>query len=163
MEQIYFIAMSPLEQLGPIVSFYQACGAIPYTMEYDSGTKKIIRFNFSFKNFTTWWFIVLIILQVFVLCTILNVQIKMLIDLTRDSPVTVSIVMFSISICFFSQILVFRWMMLFRYHRIRSALKAAQAAEELLFLKNGSVAPKSSFLKRFVIGFVLIVMTVSYC
>lgn len=53
-------------------------------------------------------------------------------------------------------------MMLFRYHRLQSALKAAQAAEKLLFLKNRYIEPKHSGVKHFVIGFILIVIQVSY-
>lgn len=154
--------MSPLEQLGPFVSFYQACGLIPYTIEYEPGTKRVARFNFSFKHFTTWWFIILFVLQQACMFSILRVQINMISDVTRDSPITVSILMVTISFGFFFQILVCRWMMLFRYHRLQSALKAAQAAEKLLFLKNRCIEPKNSGVQHFVIGFILIVIQVSY-
>lgn len=158
----HFIVMSPIEQLGPFVSFCQACGLMPYTMEYDSTTKKFVKFQFSFKHFTTWWFILIIVLPTVIPLSISSAQKVVIKDLTANSPVTVSILFLTVLFGYFLQLLLSRWMMLFRYYRLKRAVSIARTTEKLLLLENGHTAPKSSVLRRFVIGFILIIITVRY-
>lgn len=158
-----FIVMLPLEQLGLVVSFYQACGVIPYTMECDPETRKFTRFKFSFKHFTTWWFIILIVWQLACSFLIFAQEKNFMSDVTSDSPVTVIILVVTLSFLFFSQNLVFRWMMLFCNNRLQSALRKAQLVEKLIFLSDFHLATKSSFVGRFVFGFIVIIISVSYC
>lgn len=158
----HFIGMSPIEELGPFVSFFQACGLIPYTMEYGLTTRKFVKFSFSFKNVTTWWFLLVIVSQTIVPFLASKTHRSMISDITTNSPVTVSIMFATIVFGYFSQLLFFRWMMLFRYNRLQSAVKLAETAEKHLGLfHNNSNAPKSSLLSRFVIGFLLIIIKVS--
>lgn len=157
--------MSPLEQLGPFVSLCQACGFMPYTIEYDSTNKKFLRFRFSFRHLITWWFIILLVLQL-VCPHVMNKKpiTSYVTDIVEDqkAPITVSILAGVTIFCYVSQFLLCRWMILFNYRRLQSAVKIAKKIEKCCIRHDHVIALKSSTFKRFIIGFNLIIISVSY-
>lgn len=155
--------MKPLEKLSPFVSLCQACGVIPYTMEYDATNRKFIGFNFSFKHLTTWWFIFILILQ--------SVSPWILVDTSEEYlkllsgqpnvPITMKILGDVTVACYFYQVALSRWIMLFRHRRLKRVLEAMQKLERLIQIDNEGDNLKNSFTKRFIFGFVLNFLTVS--
>lgn len=153
--------MSVLEQFRPFVSFCQACGFIPYTMEYDPANKKFVRFTFSIKNFTTWWFLLLTILQISVYFLTSHLTSKMTTEIQNDNDLpsttpTVSVVFIMVNYlhCFIS-----RWIVLFRYRQLGNFLRALKEIESLLPVRD---SPKLAnfFRKHFTIGFIIIIVLV---
>ena len=57
------IGMSALKQLGLLVRICQLSGLIPFTMDI-SQTGQFLRFNFSWKHYTTWYYLAVLVLQV---------------------------------------------------------------------------------------------------
>ncbi len=152
--------MSTLEQLRPFVSLCQACGMIPYVMEYDSITKKFVRFTFSFKYFTTWWFLFVVLLQLSTPFMLTDMMITVLKEMSNDLnlPITAIILIGVNSVGSFTQMAMCRWIG-FRYCRLRNAVKAIMNAEKLCvkpFFEH-----KNSIKKRLVIGTALIFILVS--
>lgn len=156
--------MSALEQLSSFVSFCQACGLIPYTMEYDSITKKFVRFSFSFRHLTTWWFILIATLQLVTPYLIIKIPQSFIKELKTDhnAPITINILISVVGFSLLSHFLVSRWMILFRYRRLQSVVKLAQKVEKLLIYDGTFISQKNSVSKRFVVGFILIIILVSY-
>lgn len=152
--------MTALEQLRPFISLCQACGMIPYVMEYDSITKKFVRFTFSFKYFTTWWFLFVALLQLSAPFMLTNITIATLKEMSNDLslPITAIILTGVNSVGSFTQMAMCRWIG-FRYCRLRNAVNAILNAEKLYvkpFFEH-----KNSIKKRFVIGTALIFIMVS--
>lgn len=150
--------MSVFEQLNPFVSLCQACGLIPYTIEYNLITNKLSRYTFSIKHRTTWWFVGILALQ---LASIFftSYSAKKLdhhISTDKSLPVTANNLLSLVnSISSFVQLLLSRWIVM-RYRRLQTAIKAVQEVERLLgeeFMAQPT---------RFVIGFILILTTVSH-
>ena len=146
----------------PFVSLCQAWGFIPYVMEYqrkDVITKKFVRFTFSFKYFTTWWFSIVAVLQFwipFIMTSTFNTLTNEM--TTNHVPRTIIILNIVNSIGFSVQYVMCRWIG-FRYSRLRRVVEAIQCAEKLL--GTISIARKNSIKERFVIGFTLIFVVVS--
>ena len=154
--------MSALEQLRPFVSLCQACEFIPYVMEYqrkDVITKKFVRFTFSFKYFTTWWFLMVAILQFlipFLMASMFNIVNNEL--AASQLPIMIMILNVVNSIGFSAQYVTCRWIG-FRYNHWRKLVESIQCAEKLF--GKIPLARKNSIKERFVIGFVLILIVVS--
>lgn len=153
--------MSALEQLRPFVCLFQACGFIPYTVEYDQIAKKPTKFTFSWMNFTTWWFILLAILQVVI--PAINSQItgekvdKLSVD--KQTPVTVTLLFGVIALCFVVQIVLLRWIVLRPYRRWQNAFKLALQVETLLQRDNYYLF-QSHLNRRFIVEFTLVAINV---
>ena len=130
-------------------------------MEYqrkDVITKKFVRFTFSFKYFTAWWFLIVAVLQFSIPFIITNTMNTMNDELaTNRAPMTIIISNVVNSIGFSVQYAMCRWIGL-RYSHLRRVVEAIQCAENLLGKK--SLACKNSIMERFVIGFVLIFIVV---
>lgn len=154
--------MSVFEQLRPFVSFCQACGMIPFTTEQNSITNKFTKFNFSFRHLTTWWFFLVMIMEIVVMGMMGYFSIIPTFYLLkgRNLPITVIILLLVMPISYFAQLLLSRWIVL-HYRQLRNAIEAIQEVEKLLGEKFIS-QHKSSVTTRFIIGFVLVVMSVGY-
>lgn len=154
--------MSPLEQLSPFVSLLQACGVIPYTIKYDLTTKKLIGFSFSFKCLTTWWFILNLILQSIYHFIFYNTSEQYLKLLSRepDAPITITILGAVTVAGYISQVAVSRWIVLFRYRRMKRVLEAMQKLERLIY-NNEDDNIRNSIVKHFVVGFSISIFSVS--
>lgn len=156
--------MSTLEQLRPFVSICQACGVFPYTMDYDPVTQRFRGFAFSFKNFTTWWFVLLLVSQItlpFFLGNFLkDISISLLTD--RTLPFVVNVMITVLTLSSFIQLGASRWIFFFRFRQLRKVVKAMLHIERLLFADTfNSVQFKNSFSKHFVIGFIMLITVVS--
>ena len=153
--------MSIFEKLRPFVSFCQACGMIPFTIEQNSITNKFTRFTFSFRRFTTWWFFLVLAME-----TLLMVVMGYFVFQTfyllkgQNLPVTVIILLLVMGISYGIQIILSRWIIL-HYRQLRNAVEAIQEVEKLFGEKFIS-QHKSSVTTRFIIGFVLVVISVGY-
>ncbi len=156
-------SMSALEELQQFVSLCHACGMIPYVMEYDSITKKFVKFTFSFKYFTTWWFISVSVLLCSVLCVLMYSVMTILLGLLTNNnvPIKVPIIFGVNSVGFFTLFLVYRLMVL-RFRRLRSAVRAVQEVERLFGNSKSYTEHKKTIKKRFLIGFSFVVIAVSY-
>ena len=151
--------MSVFEQLNPFFSLCQACGLIPYTIEYNLITNKLSRYTFSIKHRTTWWFVGILALQIVFASRVTRRKNWTIIYQPTKvylSPPTFSLVN---SISSFVQLLLSRWIVM-RYRRLQTAIKAVQEVERLLG-EEFMAQHKSSLTTRFVIGFILILTTVS--
>jgi gustatory receptor len=153
--------MSVFEQLNPFVSLCQACGLIPYTIEYNLITNKFSRYTFSIKHRTTWWFVGILALQFASICFTSYSARKLDHHISTDKslPVTANILSLVNSISSFVQLLLSRWIVM-RYRLLQTAIKAVQEVERLLG-EEFMTQHKSSLTTRFVIGFILILTTVS--
>ncbi len=155
--------MSVFEQLHPFVSLFQACGMIPYTMERNLTTKKFAKFTFSFKHRTTWWFVLILILQVLCIvalgCTSDDVGENLSTDKTM--PVTVLILFSVTNMSRLAEILLSRCIVL-RFRRLRNAVEAVQEVERLFGDKYLAQHSKSFIKERFIIGFILVNLPVSF-
>ena len=157
-------SMSVFEQLNPFVSLCQACGMIPYTVERNSATNKFEKFTFSFKHFTTWWFFFGLVLQVAFIVMLVAYSNEFSQELTADQkmPVTVPILFVVTQLFQFAELLLSRWIV-FRFRRLRNLVKAVQEVERLFgekFLAKHSTK-NSSVTIRFIIGFILVTITVN--
>lgn len=155
--------MSVFEQLRPFVSLCQACGMIPFTVEQDLISKKFVRFTFSLKHLTTWWFILLLVLQLTVSVGLIYSSMSQTISLSIDPdlPIMMMAVVFGVNwVSISSQFLISRWIVS-HYRQLRRAVEAIQEVERLFgdpFIRQH----KSSVMTRFIIiGFILVVTTVS--
>ena len=103
--------MSLIEQLRPFLSLCQASGFMPYSLECDLNTKKLLKFGFSWSNFITWWFIFLAVLQLGLpTITILfagDVIEKLRVD--AQAPITISMLMNVTVLCYVVQLVLSRW------------------------------------------------------
>ena len=154
--------MSVLEKLSPFISICQFCGMLPFSMEYDPTTKAFARFSFSFRNFITWWFMLIFILQLAAPFALVNISGHLLQELSSDLsvPTMVTIVAGVTSVCFFAQFAISRWITFRHYGRLRNAVEAVQAVERIL--KSLSVIVcNNSVTKRVVIGIILLLAAVS--
>lgn len=154
--------MSVFEQLRPFVSLCQACGMIPFTVEQDLISKKFVRFTFSLKHLTTWWFILLLVLQLTVSVGLIYSSMSQTISLSIDPdlPIMMAVVFGVNWVSISSQFLISRWIVS-HYRQLRRAVEAIQEVERLFrdpFIRQH----KSSVMTRFIIiGFILVVTTVS--
>lgn len=152
--------MSVFEKLGPFVGLCQACGMIPYTIKNDLDTKKFEKFIFSFKHFNTWWFLLILILQLLLLGAAPLFYKDLLHELSADRtvPITVSILTGTVSFSYLAQFLTTRWIIL-HYRQLRTAVEAVQEVERL-FGDKFIAQHQSSVITRTVIGLILTVMSV---
>jgi uncharacterized membrane protein (Fun14 family) len=154
--------MSVFEQLRPFVSFCQACGMIPFTIEQNQITNKFAKFTFSFRHRTTWWFFLVMAMETVVMGVVGYLSLTQSLDLlmVQNLPITVIILLLGISMSLVIQLLLSRWIVL-HYRQLRNAIEAIQEVEKLLGYKFIS-QHKSSVTTRFIIGFVLVVISVGY-
>ena len=156
--------MSIIDILRPYVSLCQACGFIPYVMERDSKTKRFVKFNFSWRNSITWWFIALACSQL-AFSSIVN---KISANMTgksngkEETPVTVRILMVVMFFCYVIQLIIARRIVLLQHVRLQNIVKLALRVEVLLQTTNNHPSHQiSSFIhRRFVIGFCLLAISV---
>ena len=155
--------MSVFEQLRPFVSLCQACGMIPYTIEDNLITNKFSRFTFSFRNFTTWWFFLVLVMEIIVMAMVEYFTVSQSFDLLRaqNVPNTVTILLLVTGISYLVQIFLSRWIVLY-HHQLRKAIEAIQEVEKLFGEKFINAQNKNSITKRFVIGFILVVTLVGW-
>ncbi|KAI9565924.1 hypothetical protein GHT06_009722 [Daphnia sinensis] len=152
-----FFTMSVFDQLRPFVSLCQACGMFPYTIEENLTTKKFVKFSFSFRNTITWWFSMIISLQVAVTVVVVYSSMQQIGNLTSDQnmPITVPILFVVNWPCFLMQMFTTRWIV-FHHRRLRNVIDTVQEVERL-FGEEFITTHKSSITKRFIIGFILII------
>jgi hypothetical protein len=153
--------MSVFDQLRPFVSLCQACGMIPYTMEHNLRTNKFAKFTFSFSHVTTWWFFLVMFLQLATAAVMLHTTRDVPDDLLigRDVPITVNILLLVKGVCNLAELTLSRWIVS-RYLKLRKMIEAIQEMEKLLgeeFISQH----KNSVTTRFVTGFILVILTVS--
>jgi len=155
--------MSVFEQLSPFVSLCQACGMIPYTIERNLATNKFAKFTFSVKNLTTWWFFLILILQILgiVILGCYSNDLGESLSTDQKMPVTVLILFGVTQISRLAELLLSRWIVL-RFRPLRNAVKAVQEVERLFGEKFLAQHSKSSITARFIIGFILVNFSVSY-
>lgn len=154
--------MSVFKHLRPLVSLCQACGMIPFTMEENVISNKFVRFTFSFRHRTTWWFMVLFVLQFGLQFVMVKLSVSILDGLINDEnvPMTVTILSGITMFSYTAQILLSRWIVL-NYRKLRNAAKALQEVERLFGEKF--IEQHQCFLGyRFIIAVTLIVTTVSF-
>nr|CAH0102348.1 unnamed protein product [Daphnia galeata] len=151
--------MSVFEQLRPFVSLCQACGVFPFTIEEDFTSKKFVRFNFSFRNLTTWWFMLLFVLQLVITVGLVYLSTSQMEDLSIDSnlPITMAVVFGVNWASSISPIFISHWIVL-HYRQLRRAVEIIQDVESL-FGEKFIAQHKSSVMKRFIIGFILVIAT----
>ncbi len=153
--------MSVFEQIRPFVNFCQACGMIPYAIENNLMTNKFNKFTFSFKHRVTRWFLFILALQIAIVCFARYFSVSKQDDISTDQslPITIKILSAVDSISSLVQLLFSRWIVL-RYRRLQRAIDAVQEVERL-FGEEFIAQHKSSLKTRIIIGFILILMTVS--
>lgn len=154
--------MSVFEKLGPFISLCQACGMIPYTIKGNSDTNKFEKFTFSFKHFNTWWFILILVLQLSLLGAAPLFYRELFDELSADRtmPITFTILTGTVSFSYLAQFLTCRWIML-RHRPLRTAVEAVQEVERL-FGEKFIAQHQSSLVKRIVVGSTLVVTTVIF-
>lgn len=158
--------MPPLiQQIRPFVSFCQACGFFPYVMEYHPITGEFVKFTFSYRNLTTWWFVFIIVYHIVSPIGALSESRKYVNLLTTDPelPITVTLCGAGNVLSSYIQIFSIRWMVLFRYRGLQNAVSQVLKVEKLLH-ETSKISPANYSLKitkRFVVGFLLIVTGVS--
>lgn len=153
--------MSVFEQLRPFVSLCQACGVFPFTIEEDLTSKKFVRFNFSFRNLTTWWFMLLFVLQLVITVGLVYLSTSQMEDLSIDSnlPITMAVVFGVNWASSISPIFISHWIVL-HYRQLRRVVEIIQDVESL-FGEKFIAQHKSSVMTRFIIGFILVIATVN--
>ncbi|EFX66301.1 hypothetical protein DAPPUDRAFT_346876 [Daphnia pulex] len=151
--------MSVFDQLRPFVSFCQACGMIPFTIEQNQITNKFAKFTFSFRHLTTWWFFLVMFMETVVMSVMGYVSFIQTFYILngQNLPITVIILLFVIGMSYFAQLLLSRWIIL-HYRQLRNAIETIQEVEKLFGEKFIS-QHKSSVTTRFIIGFVLVVIS----
>lgn len=154
--------MSTIEKLRPFVSLCQACGMMPYTMEYDSKTKQFKNFAFSWKSRATLWFLPVFTFQaIFPLATsnltkdiftdeIINAQIPTTLSILTSSTIALHVV----------QLVLSKYVFLRSYRRLQRIALSSLKVEHLL--KKTSRPYQSNLTKKFYVGFFSIATTVSY-
>jgi hypothetical protein len=154
--------MSVFEHLRPLVSLCQACGMIPFTIEENKISKKFVRFTFSFKHRSTWWFMGIFLMQFVLVAMMVKLSVSILDGLINDKnvPMTVTILSGITMFSYTAQILLSRWIAL-NYRKLRKAVEALQEVERLFGEKF--IEQHQCFLGyRFIIAVTLIVSTVSF-
>jgi hypothetical protein len=153
--------MSVFEQIRPFVNLCQACGMIPYAIENNSMTNTFSRFTFSFKHRVARWFLFILALQIAIVCFARYFSVSKQDDISTDQslPITIKILSAVDSISSLVQLLFSRWIVL-RYRRLQRAIEAVQEVERL-FGEEFIAQHKSSLKTRIIIGFILILVTVS--
>lgn len=153
--------MSVFEQIRPFVNLCQACGMIPYAIENNLMTNKFSRFTFSFKHRVTRWFLFILALQIAIVCFARYFSVSKQDDISTDQslPITINILFAVNSMSSLVQLLFSRWIVL-RYRRLQTAIEAVQEVERL-FGEEFIAQHKSSLTTRIIIGFILILVTVS--
>ncbi|KZS06902.1 Uncharacterized protein APZ42_029437 [Daphnia magna] len=155
-----FFNMSVFEQLQPFVSLCQACGLIPYAMKRNSTSGKFERFTFSVRNVSTWWFLLLLVLQISIVLVVgqLNLDMQDVLSTDRNIPTTMIVLSGISSFTFLAQIVSSRWIAL-NYRHLGNAVEAVQKAESL-FGEKFIAEHQSSIMTRFFIGFAVVMTTV---
>ncbi|KAI9565953.1 hypothetical protein GHT06_009751 [Daphnia sinensis] len=154
--------MSVFDQLQPFVSLCQACGLIPYSTKRNSATFKFERFTFSIGNVSTWWFLLVLALQISIVVVMgqLNGELQDVLSTDRNIPTTMIVLTGVSSTAFLAQLFSSRWIVL-KYRRLGNAVEAVQKAE-CLFGEKFIAEHQSSIKTRFFAGFALVViMTIS--
>ncbi|KAI9565957.1 hypothetical protein GHT06_009755 [Daphnia sinensis] len=153
--------MSVFEQLRPFVSLCQACGLIPYTIENSASTKKFIKFTFSFKHFTTFWFSFIFILQLATIVVFVYFSMNRAVDLLFDGtvPLTITVVFGMNWLSSMAQLLASRWISM-QYRQLRKTVEAVQEVERL-FGDKFITQHRSSVTTRFILGFFLVLLGVT--
>ena len=160
--RIHFHWYNTMDQLRPFFTLCQACGMIPYSINYNFKTNvKTVRFSFSFRNFVTWWFLAILVLQLGIPCMIFVFSQMFFTDVSSDgeAPVTITVLGTSTVFCFVAQLFVARWIVLRYYKLFRHIIKSAYVIERLLQVGNHQVG--NSITKRFYSALLLIAMVVS--
>ncbi|KAK4018997.1 hypothetical protein OUZ56_001032 [Daphnia magna] len=154
-----FFNMSVFEQLQPFVSLCQACGLIPYAMKRNSTSGKFERFTFSVRNVSTWWFLLLLVLQISIVLVVgqLNLDMQDVLSTDRNIPTTMIVLSGISSFTFLAQIVSSRWIAL-NYRHLGNAVEAVQKAESL-FGEKFIAEHQSSIMTRFFIGFAVVMTT----
>ena len=154
--------MSIFGELRPFFSLCQACGMIPYTMEYDSTTKQFKNFTFSWKSRATLWFIPMFILQILVPLAMSQLSKDIVADeiIDKQIPITVSILTGTTILFQMMELVLSRYIALRHYRRLKNIVTFGLKIERLLTLKR-DLPSKCSLTKRFIIGFSLILVLVS--
>jgi len=152
--------MSVFEQLRPFVSLSQACGFFPYTIESNLNTKKFVRFTFSFRHLTTWWFFLVLSLQLVTVTGLVYLSWKQVVNMNEQKmPITMSI-LFVISWFFvIAEFLTSRRIIL-HYGKLRSAVEAVQEVERLVG-ENIVAQHSTSVRTRVTIGSIFVIIDVS--
>ena len=153
--------MSVFEQLRPFFSFFQACGLIPYTIKQHSISNTFLRFTFSFKHLIVWWFLIILLLQLSTSAFMAYLSKSILDEMVNDKniPITLTIMSGVSMFSYTGQLLLSRWIFL-HYRKLKKVVEAVQEVERLFGVKFIE-QHRSSLGKRFIIGFTVIVTTVS--
>ena len=155
--------MSPLNELRPFVSFCQACGLIPFSMEVHTNREISLTFKFSFKKIITWWFILIAIGQIVALYFLSQIYMETSAGQLMDEETSMTLVFLGVSTMstIFFQMAVPRWIVIGGYRNLNNALHALQDVEERLGQISGQhLRPRSSITIRFTAGFTLILSSV---
>lgn len=152
--------MSMLEQLRPFVSFCQGTGWIPFTVSRND-TKNSFNFTFSFKNWTTRWFIVICFFQIVILFVMASSFTGAMADLFigKEIPITISFLGLVSGVGNFITFILTRWIILRRYRSLNNAYKLIQDIQPRL--EPNHYRHQSTLTVRFIVGFSLIVTNVS--
>jgi hypothetical protein len=103
---------------------------IPYTIKSNLDTKTFERFSFSFKHFNTWWFFLILILQLLFLGTAPIFYKDLLYKLSADRtvPITVTILTGTVSFSYLAQFVTCRWIIL-HFRQLRTAVQAVNKSK----------------------------------
>ena len=151
-----------MEHLRPFFTLCQACGMIPYSITYNFKTNiKAVHFSFSFKNFVTWWFSFVFILQLGFPLIMNFFSKKFLVNISPDgkAPATITILGMLTILCYVFQLLVTRWIVLRNYKRFQHVISAAYEIERLLKVDDHHQG--ENIKKRFYIALILIAVSVN--
>ena len=153
--------MSIIEELRPLISLFQGCGFIPYTIKLDhTKSSTFYYFSFSWKNWITWWSISTVFLQIIIPVLVGKLMMDVMMNFFSGEgvPVTITLVGAFTASSTLVELLICRWIVFWRFRSLNNAFNIVQDIQ----LRHGQsyFHHRSSVLLRFIIGFILIFITV---
>jgi hypothetical protein len=149
--------MADLERLRWLVWFINVCGMAPFRLEVDRESRKFDRLAFSFCHPVTWWFVVVLILQITMFALMAKTSTVSFYQLiANESTLTIcTLVLQAISL---SIIFVTPRMVPFYYKHLTKAFAYIKKVDDIIG-QTGNWPCTSK--RRILVGFIFVILIVS--
>lgn len=151
------------EHMRPFVFFCQILAVFPFYVESDPETKKFKKFSFSFKHPVTWWFLLVLFLQITFLGLTSLITWKFFFE---DDQIRLSVPRILTDFFYLEHVWMLLFMalvrfLLFKYPSLRKVVNIVQNVHNALGVEDFSLEGIPSVKKRIIQGLWLAFFSVS--
>lgn len=148
-----------ITKLRPFIIICQIYGLIPFSMEMDPVTAGFQRFTCSLKNFVTWWYACVLVVQVTCYLSSMVFEMKFATN-AKESGVSSTVLILSVGtqLLYMVQIFFCRIVVL-KFKRLRRVITLIHEVEQ--HLKEVLENSKDSILQRIILGVLFVVIMVN--